>query len=105
MKKILLILIIIIINLFPVISEDLKIPGLKAPDWWYELNDQEQWEYFRQMSIEYVRVDKIAKEQIDISVLLRQSLQDSNTFLEKCQPFYPKWGMEVNLILLLDYSL
>lgn len=95
-----LILLTVVLN-----ANKLELPPEKMPDWWCELADIEQWEYFRQMSIEYVKLNEIINEKVIISNEQKDKIKASNEFLKKYNPYYPKWGVDVNFILLLDSSL
>lgn len=80
----------------------LDIPQEKMPEWWGKLTDQEQYDYFRQMAIEYVKMNKIINEEKQLTNEAKTALINSNDFLKKYIPFYPLWGLEISFIGLFD---
>jgi hypothetical protein len=83
----------------------LDLPPEKMPDWWQSLTDEEQYIYFRQMAIEYVKMNQVINEKKELSEESKKALNNSNEFLKKYNPFYPTWGMDFNLIGLFDSTL
>jgi hypothetical protein len=86
-------MILIIFNLYgnEKIDPKLKLP-VKAENWWLELTDQEQWEYFRTHYHNEILLLEASENSTEV-------LKENKQFIEKQKPFYPKWGFSGNTLV------
>jgi hypothetical protein len=86
-------------------ENNLKIPDEIPPEWWYTFDDVEQWDYFRQMAIEYNKIKNIYHGKLEIIDELKNQIKENNKFLKSYNPFKFNHGFNFNLILLFDSKL
>ena len=79
-----------------------NVTPVNAPDWWYELDDQEKWEYFRDMSTLYIQLLDVVKEEHENNEELLIQLKKNNDFLKKYKPFCPKFSVYTGGAILLN---
>lgn len=93
---------ILIANLLE--AKELPKPPNKAPGWWYKLTEQEQWSYFRDQSLNYLALRKLLIDEIGWNDKYDIQLQNNINFLEKYNPFYPKFGFSGGISFLASYN-
>lgn len=98
MKMILIILVIITTILFQGVSEEIKLPPEKMPEWWSQKTDEEQYQTFRELAKEYVKINNILDEKMRLIEILKYRLETTTDFLQKYKPFKPRFGIHTALI-------
>lgn len=97
-------MIVLMINTM-ILSQEIASPPDNAPNWWYELDDKEQWEYFKDMAELYKEsVDLIHEKDLNNNKL-KMLVRKNNDFLKSYNPFNPRFGMNLGAGFMIDKAL
>ena len=103
MKRLLIILLMILM-IFRISANDKEL-SITAEEWWLELSDQEQWEYFRKFyNNTVVLVETLKDNQIELEEA-KKLIESNDNFLKKYKPKYLKWGVFFGWDVTLDNTL
>ena len=85
--------------------EKMEVLPVDIPEWFYQMDDVEKWQFSRNLSAITVDMAAYLKDYMTDNSTIKAALKKNTKFLNAYKPFYPRFGVLVNTKFNIDRAL